>query len=75
MKKDNDSRLVISYVILLLVLIENVSAVTYYNSMATYLFFTLWTAQIEIKREEVIAVETDKENSGQTDNTGETKPC
>ena len=75
LKRNSDSRNVISFITLILLLIQNMSDVSYYNSITTYLFFILWTAQIEIKREEAIAGETNKENSGQTDNTGEIKPC
>ncbi len=54
LKKDNDPRNVISFIIILLLLIQNISDVSYYNKIATYLFFVLWTSQIEIKREEGI---------------------
>ena len=71
MRKDDDGRLVIAYIILLLVLIENISAVTYYNSIATYLFFILWTSQIEIKKEEGLYDEHIQKEFGQVNNQGE----
>jgi len=63
MRKDNDSRLVISYIILLLLLIQNISAVSYYNSISTYLFFILWISQLEIKKKEGYFDEFIKENT------------
>jgi len=52
LKKDSDSRIVISYVILILILINNISSITYYNRIHMYIFFILWTSQVELKRRE-----------------------
>ncbi|MBO5370964.1 MAG: O-antigen ligase family protein, partial [Clostridia bacterium] len=50
MRTDNDSELRISFYILILFLFTNFAAVTYYGSIITYVYFTLWISQSEIKR-------------------------
>ena len=53
MKKDDDPKLILSFIFMILFLAMNFACVTYYIEMTTYLYFILWISQIEIKKREL----------------------
>lgn len=48
-KRDDDA--VLSFILLILFLAMNMACVTYYNSIPSYVYLTLWITLIEIKKE------------------------
>jgi len=52
MKHDDDPDLRMSFYILILFVSMNMASVSYYGSIATYVYFILWISQLEIKKKQ-----------------------
>lgn len=53
MKKDDDPKVTLSFIMMILFLFMNIACVTYYKEITTYLYFILWISQLEIKKREL----------------------
>lgn len=62
MKNNKKSELIFSFATIIMFLVMNAASVNYYGSMMTYLYFTLWIAEVEISEREQWEISLQKDS-------------